>query len=70
MIEKNVEFIKFDSQAEKGHQETKMTGRIMDKFSDNRVKDNKLITTEYYLIATENGELHQVRPFNVVKIIQ
>lgn len=69
MIEKNVEFIKFDSSAPKGQQEQKMQGKIMDKYSDNRVKENKLIVTEYYLISDETGVIHQVRPFNVTRIL-
>ena len=70
MIEKNVEFIKFDSTAPEGQKESKMKGKIMDKYSDSRVKDNKLVLTEYYLIADTTGTIHQVRPFNVTKIIQ
>jgi len=70
MIEKNVKFKKVLMEGNQLKSSEEMSGKIMDKFTDSRVKDNKLVNTDYYLIADQSGTLHQVRPFNIISIIQ
>lgn len=49
---------------------TELTGQVVDEFIDQREKGGVLHNTKYYLIATDDGMIHQARPFNIIKILK
>lgn len=44
-------------------------GKVLDEFTDHKEKNGKLIENKYYIVADADGIIHQVRPFNIVRVL-
>ena len=69
MKDKKVMFKQVVMDGQKITEQNEIEGLVIDDFIDSRVKNGKMVEIKYYLIADENGKIHQVRPFNVMQII-
>jgi hypothetical protein len=70
MIDKNVIFKKVEMKEGSVASSMEVKGQVMDKYDDWRLKDGHMANHIYYLIVDDDGVLHQVRPFNILKIVK
>jgi hypothetical protein len=70
MNDKNVLFKKVEMENGSVKSTTEIQGHVIDRVPELISKNDVTTTSFYYLVADDNGYLHQVKPFNIIKILK
>lgn len=69
MLEKKVSFKKAVMNGKDFVRYEEMTGTVIDKYVDYKKVDSQWQQVQYYLIKDDEGVIHQVRPYSILKVL-